>query len=127
MYRAFLYFKADGHCDVHHQEGHVVELRDKNALDGRALYVKTPGDYVYRLTGDWREHRWESLMRAAEQLEEAAGRLACKAAELRHQADDARSEIRPLPAEGAVFAGPGESAAGGRDETPAAQDQGLHH
>lgn len=127
MYRAFLYFKADGSVDVHHQEGQVVELRDKASQSGHALYVKTSADFVYKLGGDWRAHRWEACLRAAEELEEVADRLACKAAELRNEAATARNETRPLPAEGAAFTGPGESAAGGRDETPAAQDQGLHH
>lgn len=121
MFRSLVSIKADGRADVYHQDGEVVEVRDKNHYSGFDRYVRVAGHWLYKLTGDWRAHRWEALIRAAEELEEIAGRLACKAAELRHQAEDARNETRPLPAEGAAFTGPGESAAGGRDETPAAQ------
>lgn len=127
MFRSMAYIKPDGRVDVHHLQGELLELRDRNALNGYGQFVRVGGDFIYKLTDEWRPHRWEALARAAAELELIAGRIACKAAELRNQAEDARNEIRPLPAEGAVFAGPGESAAGGRDETPAAQDQGLHH
>ena len=127
MFKSTVSIRPDGHVELHHLEGEVVEVRDRNHQSGYDYFVRIGGQWLYKLTGEWRLHRWEALLRAAEQLDEAAERITDKAAELRHEAATARNETRPLPAEGAVIAGPGESAAGGRDETPAAQDQGLHH
>jgi hypothetical protein len=127
VFKGTVSVKPDGRVDFYLMEGEVVEVRDRNHQSGYDNFVRCSGQWLYRLTGEWHVHRWEALVRSAEQLDEIAGRIAAKAAELRHQAEDAINELRPLPAEGAVFAGPGESAAGGRDETPAAQDQGLHH
>ena len=122
MFKSSVYIRPDGRPDVFHLEGELVELRDRNQIDGVGQFVRVAGDFIYKLTDEWRSNRWETLTRAAEELEQIAGRMALKAAELRHQAQDARNETRPLPAAGAAFTGPGESAAGGRDETPAAQD-----
>lgn len=127
MFKSSVSIKPDGRVEVHHLEGEVVEVRDRNHQSGFDSFVRISGQWLYKLTGEWRVHRWEAMERAAGELEEIAGRMAVRAAELRHEAAAARNETRPLPAAGASMACPGESAAGGRDETPAAQDQGLHH
>jgi hypothetical protein len=86
MFRVVTSFRPDGGIELYHQEGEVVEVRDKNHHTGFDRYVRISGQWLYKLTGDWRALRWEALTRAAEQLEEIAGRVAVKAAELRHQA-----------------------------------------
>lgn len=108
MHRTTFYIRPLGDVDVWEVEGHVVEVKDKHTSTGRGLYVQDGGSFLHRLTGDWRAHRWESLTRAAEQLEGVADKVAAKAAELRKQAEESR-------------AAPGHDSGGDMDATGRAQ------
>jgi hypothetical protein len=86
VYRSIVSVKPNGTVEVYHQDGEVVEVRDKNEQSGIGAYVRIAGSWLYKLTGEWRTTRWESFLRAAEELERIADGVIDQASVLRHQA-----------------------------------------
>jgi hypothetical protein len=86
VYRSIVTVRPNGHAEVHHQEGEVVEVRDRHEPSGIGAYVRIGGSWLYKLTGEWRTTRREALLRAAEELERIADGVIDQASALRAQA-----------------------------------------
>lgn len=92
VYRSIVNVNAAGRASIHAQEGEVVEIKDKNSPTGMTLFVRVSGDWLHKLTPDWRPTRWEASLRAAEELERIADGVIDQAAALRAESQQAAED-----------------------------------
>lgn len=97
--------------EVHEQEGETVI-----STEDRRRMVRLENGHYFDQGPDWRPSRLEALRMAAARLEDAAASTLATLDQVLNRI--VNIERRPLPAGAAV--GSGESAAGGREVTPAA-------
>lgn len=116
VYRVLVY-RRGLHLVATEQAGELV----RSDLDWR-LFVNVDGTWFdHSVAPAWHESREDAIRAAIAEVEEAAASAAVVLDELRQRL--VNIEQRPLPAEVAALSGHGESAAGGRDVTPAGQDR----
>ena len=114
LYRVMVYRRGNLEIDVAEQAGEVLDVAYRDGWPRQQVLTDTGSGFDR--TPDWRTSRREALEIAIAQVESAQANAAAVLDDLRNRL--LTEHHRPLPA--AAAAGSGESAAGGRDVTPAA-------
>lgn len=115
LYRVIVYRRGDLHLDLQEQEGYLV----RSSKDW-SLKVNAGGVWFdWSVAPSWHESREAAIGAAIEEVEDAAANTAAVLDDLRNRL--VNIEQGPLPAQVATVVGHRESAAGGRDVTPAGQ------